>query len=65
MAAGAVSLRKSHDIVILSFCNIIKGQTNYVVDEKVKKQVGIYLHFLFLFLGPMYGMEKMILVMWW
>ena len=22
MAAGAVSLRKSHDIVILSFCNI-------------------------------------------
>ena len=26
MAAGAVSLRKSHDIVILSFCNIVKGQ---------------------------------------
>ena len=26
MAAGAVSLRKSHYIVILSFCNIIKGQ---------------------------------------
>ena len=25
MAAGAVSLRKSHDIVILSFCNIVKG----------------------------------------
>ena len=24
MAAGAVSLRKSHDIVILSFCNIVK-----------------------------------------
>ena len=23
---GAVSLRKSHDIVILSFCNIVKGQ---------------------------------------
>ena len=33
MAAGAVSLTKSHDIVILSFCNIVKGQ--------VKKQVGI------------------------
>ena len=27
-AAGAVSLRKSHDIVILSFCNIVKGQAN-------------------------------------
>ena len=26
LAAGAVSLRKSHDIVILSFCNIVKGQ---------------------------------------
>ena len=26
MAAGAVSLRKSHDIVILLFCNIEKGQ---------------------------------------
>ena len=30
MAAGAVSLRKSHDIVILSFCNIAKGQANYL-----------------------------------
>ena len=29
MAAGAVSLRKSHDIIILSFCNIVKGQANY------------------------------------
>ena len=26
LAAGAVSLRKSHDIVILSFCDIVKGQ---------------------------------------
>ena len=26
---GAVSLKKSHDIVILSFCNIVKGQANY------------------------------------
>ena len=26
MADGAVSLRKSHDIVILSFCDIVKGQ---------------------------------------
>ena len=31
MAAGAVSLRKSHDIVILSFCNIVKGQANYLI----------------------------------
>ena len=26
MAAGAVSLRKSHDIVIIAFCNVVKGQ---------------------------------------
>ena len=25
---GAVSLKKSHDIVILSFCNILMGQAN-------------------------------------
>ena len=31
MAACAVSLRKSHDIVILSFCNIVKGQAKYDV----------------------------------
>ena len=30
MAAGVISLRKSHDIVILSFCNIVKGQANYI-----------------------------------
>ena len=33
MAAGAVSLRTSHDIVILSFCNIVKGQAIYIVQE--------------------------------
>ena len=33
MAAGAVSLRKSHDIVILSFCNIVKGQANYQIHN--------------------------------
>ena len=27
---GAVSLKKSHDIIILSFCNIVKGQAKYV-----------------------------------
>ena len=31
MAAGAVSLRKSHDIVILSFCNLVKGQAKYSI----------------------------------
>ena len=31
MAAGAVSLRKSHDIVILSFCNIVKGKAIYIL----------------------------------
>ena len=30
MATGTVSLRKSHDIIILSFCNIVKGQANYL-----------------------------------
>ena len=30
-AAGAVSLRKTHDIVILSFCNIVKGQAIYML----------------------------------
>ena len=25
---GAISLKKSHDIVILSFCDIVKGQAN-------------------------------------
>ena len=29
MAAGAVSLGKSRDIIILSFCNIVKGQAIY------------------------------------
>ena len=33
MAAGAVRLKKSHDIVILSFCNIVKGQAKYIGDE--------------------------------
>ena len=34
MAAGAVSLKKSHDIVILSFCNIVKGQANSLPHTK-------------------------------
>ena len=33
MAAGAVSLRKSHDIIILSFCNIVRGQANYICNK--------------------------------
>ena len=35
MAAGAVSLRKSHDIVILSFCNIVKGQANEYITTTI------------------------------
>ena len=35
MAGGAVSLRKSHDIVILSFCNIVKGQAIYLFLQAV------------------------------
>ena len=31
MAVDAVSLRKYHDIVILSFCNIVKGQAKYTL----------------------------------
>ena len=34
MTAAAVSLRKSHNIVILSFCNIVKGQANWVDSSK-------------------------------
>ena len=30
MAAGGVSQRKSHVIIILSFCNIVKDQANYI-----------------------------------
>ena len=33
MAAGAVSLRISHDMIILSFCNIVKGQANYQIHN--------------------------------
>ena len=39
---GAVSLKKSHDIVILSFCNIVKGQAKCILlhhyISKLKKQ---------------------------
>ena len=32
---GAVSLKISHDIIILSFFNIVKGQANYGIIEKI------------------------------
>ena len=32
LAAGAVSLRKSHDIVILSFCYIVKARVRLIND---------------------------------
>ena len=35
---GAVSLKKSHDIVILSFCNIVKGQAKYIVTSDPSSQ---------------------------
>ena len=46
MAASAVSLSKSYDIVILSFWNIVKGQANCInvstatiVDIKLPKKM--------------------------
>ena len=39
MAAGAISLIKSHDIVILSFCNIVKGQARYLKTVLISKKV--------------------------
>ena len=41
MVAGAVSLRKSHDIVILSFCNIAKGQAKYICLISIKQDQGV------------------------
>ena len=38
MAVGAVRLRKSHDIVILSFCNIVNGQAKYIVNSDPSSQ---------------------------
>ena len=39
MAAGDVSLRKSHDIVILSFCNIVKGQATYTAGAAITEVI--------------------------
>ena len=36
MAAGAVSLRKSHYIIILIFCNIVKDQANSMLKFRKK-----------------------------
>ena len=51
LAAGAVSLRKSHDIVILSFCNIVKVQAKFVSVLILKKDILMvfffYLEFFF------------------
>ena len=40
MAVSTVSLRKSHDIVILSFLNIVKGQTTGPCAPKGRKYIG-------------------------
>ena len=34
MAAGAVNLRKSHNIIILSFFDIVKGHVNHLEKER-------------------------------
>ena len=47
MAAGAVSLRKSHDIIILSFCNIVKGRATY----EVKNYWAHFIHYCFYYAG--------------
>ena len=40
MAAGGVSQIKSHVIIILSFCNIVKGQANYrLINALLKIQL--------------------------
>ena len=36
---GVVSLKKSHDIVVLSFCNIIKCQANYIYCKVAVVQI--------------------------
>ena len=48
---GAVSLKKSHDIVILLFCNIVKGQANYLVvveyiKQEIAMKIGTYMQLL-------------------
>ena len=40
MTAGAVSLKKSHDIVILSFCNIVKGQAKFTIPTYIVVHYG-------------------------
>ena len=42
MAAGPVSLRKSHNIVILLFCNIVKGQAKILVWYVVSPGKDLY-----------------------
>ena len=40
---GAVSLKKSHDIIMLRFCNIVEGQATYfnpvLVNRKTKNRI--------------------------
>ena len=39
MAAGAVSLKKSHDIIILSFYNIVKGQAYHFLEPQFIRNI--------------------------
>ena len=45
MAAGAVSQRKSHYIVILSFCNIVKGQANCLQGPHDSAMINFFILF--------------------
>ena len=44
MAPGAISLRKSHDIVILSFCIIVKCQANSFLETFAQANSFFYYH---------------------
>ena len=64
MAAGAVSLRKSHDIVILSFCDIVKGQANYLYVYALLYFDDFYLNYFACFLLLSKLTIQMILIGW-
>ena len=54
---GAVSLKKSHDIVILSFCNIVKGQAKCLQFRPNRAWWGISGTFLPKKLSYVYNLE--------
>ena len=50
MAAGAVSLRKSHDIVILSFCYMYSKGSGYIHFREAHKNQGKYISYIGIYL---------------